>query len=30
MRPAFDALCKDAERRQFDLVMAWSVAKMSP
>jgi DNA invertase Pin-like site-specific DNA recombinase len=24
-RPAFDALCKDAARRQFDMVMAWSV-----
>jgi DNA invertase Pin-like site-specific DNA recombinase len=24
-RPQFDALCKDAVRRQFDLIMAWSV-----
>lgn len=24
-RPAFDALCKDATRRRFDMVMAWSV-----
>src|ERR1700722_5995064 len=24
-RPAFDALCKDACRRQFDLITAWSV-----
>jgi DNA invertase Pin-like site-specific DNA recombinase len=23
-RPAFDALCKDATRREFDMVMAWS------
>ena len=22
-RPAFDALCRDANRRQFDVVMAW-------
>jgi DNA invertase Pin-like site-specific DNA recombinase len=28
LRPAFDALCKDAARRQFDLVMAWSVDRL--
>jgi len=27
-RPAFDALCKDASRRQFDMVMAWSVDRL--
>ena len=27
-RPAFDALCKDAARRQFDLIMAWSVDRL--
>jgi DNA invertase Pin-like site-specific DNA recombinase len=27
-RPAFDALCKDAGRRQFDLIMAWSVDRL--
>jgi DNA invertase Pin-like site-specific DNA recombinase len=27
-RPAFDALCKDAARRQFDVVMAWSVDRL--
>ena len=27
-RPAFDALCKDASRRQFDLVAAWSVDRL--
>ena len=27
-RPAFDALCKDAARRRFDLVMAWSVDRL--
>jgi DNA invertase Pin-like site-specific DNA recombinase len=27
-RPAFDALCRDATRRQFDLVMAWSVDRL--
>ena len=26
-RPAFSALCKDASRRQFELIMAWSVAR---
>ena len=24
-RPAFDALCRAATRREFDVVMAWSV-----
>jgi len=28
MRPAFDALCKDAARRRFDMVMAWSVDRL--
>jgi len=28
MRPGFDALCKDAARRQFDMVMAWSVDRL--
>jgi DNA invertase Pin-like site-specific DNA recombinase len=27
-RPAFDALCKDAMRRRFDVVMAWSVDRL--
>ena len=27
-RPAFDALCRDANRRQFDVVMAWSVVQL--
>jgi DNA invertase Pin-like site-specific DNA recombinase len=27
-RPAFDALCRDAARRQFDVVMAWSVDRL--
>jgi DNA invertase Pin-like site-specific DNA recombinase len=27
-RPAFDALCTHAARRQFDLVMAWSVDRL--
>jgi DNA invertase Pin-like site-specific DNA recombinase len=27
-RPAFDALCRDASRRQFDIVMAWSVDRL--
>lgn len=27
-RPAFDALCKDAVRRRFDVVMAWSVDRL--
>src|SRR6202042_2954594 len=29
-RPAFDALCKDASRRQFDLIAAWSVGPAWP
>ena len=28
MRPAFDRLCKDASRRRFDLVMAWSIDRI--
>ena len=27
-RPAFDALCRDASARQFDVVMAWSVDRL--
>ena len=27
-RPGFDALCRDATRRQFDLIMAWSVDRL--
>ena len=27
-RPAFDALYKDASRRQFDLIAAWSVDRL--
>ncbi len=27
-RPKFDALCKDASRRQFDLIAAWSVDRL--
>ena len=27
-RPQFDALCRDANARQFDLVMAWSVDRL--
>jgi DNA invertase Pin-like site-specific DNA recombinase len=27
-RPAFDALCRDASRRRFDIVMAWSVDRL--
>jgi DNA invertase Pin-like site-specific DNA recombinase len=27
-RPAFDALCRDASRREFDIVMAWSVDRL--
>ena len=27
-RPAFDALCKDATRRRFDMIMAWSVDRL--
>jgi len=28
VRPGFDALCKDAARRRFDVVMAWSVDRL--
>ena len=27
-RPAFDTLCRDAAKRQFDMVMAWSVDRL--
>ena len=27
-RPGFDALCKAAARREFDLIMAWSVDRL--
>src|SRR5215468_79745 len=27
-RPAFDKLCRDAARRDFDVVMAWSVDRL--
>jgi DNA invertase Pin-like site-specific DNA recombinase len=27
-RPAFDAMCRDASRREFDVVMAWSVDRL--
>ena len=27
-RPAFDRLCRDAARREFDMVMAWSVDRL--
>jgi hypothetical protein len=27
-RPAFDALCRDATQRRFDIVMAWSVDQL--
>ena len=27
-RPAFDGLCKDATRRRFDLILAWSVDRL--
>jgi DNA invertase Pin-like site-specific DNA recombinase len=27
-RPAFDALCRDAAQRKFDVVMAWSVDRL--
>ena len=27
-RPAFDALCRDAIKRNFDLIMAWSVDRL--
>jgi DNA invertase Pin-like site-specific DNA recombinase len=28
-RPAFDAMCRDAAKRQFDMIMAWSVDRLS-
>jgi DNA invertase Pin-like site-specific DNA recombinase len=28
MRPDFDALCRDATQRRFDIVMAWSVDRL--
>jgi DNA invertase Pin-like site-specific DNA recombinase len=28
-RAAFDKLCKDAARRRFDIVMAWSIDRVS-
>ena len=27
-RPAFDKLCRDAARREFDMIMAWSVDRL--
>jgi DNA invertase Pin-like site-specific DNA recombinase len=27
-RPQFDALCRDATKRQFDIIMAWSVDRL--
>jgi DNA invertase Pin-like site-specific DNA recombinase len=27
-RPAFDAMCRDAAKRQFDVIMAWSVDRL--
>jgi DNA invertase Pin-like site-specific DNA recombinase len=27
-RPGFDALCRDAAKRQFDVIMAWSVDRL--
>ena len=27
-RPAFDRMCKDATRRRFDVIMAWSVDRL--
>ena len=27
-RPQFDVLCRDAAKRQFDVVMAWSVDRL--
>jgi DNA invertase Pin-like site-specific DNA recombinase len=27
-RPAFDRMCRDAAQRKFDIVMAWSVARL--
>ena len=29
-RPEFDRLCRDAAKRQFDMVMAWSVDRRYP
>jgi DNA invertase Pin-like site-specific DNA recombinase len=29
LRPAFDRLCRDATRRRFDIIMAWSVDRRS-
>src|SRR5258708_20137138 len=29
-RPGFDAMHKDAARRRFDVVMAWSVERLGP
>jgi DNA invertase Pin-like site-specific DNA recombinase len=29
-RPGFDALCRDATKRQFDVIMAWSVDCLWP
>jgi DNA invertase Pin-like site-specific DNA recombinase len=28
-RPGFDALCKAANRREFDIIMAWSVDRLA-
>jgi DNA invertase Pin-like site-specific DNA recombinase len=28
MRPQFDALCRDATQRRFDVIMAWSVDRL--
>ena len=27
-RPAFDAMCRDATQRRFDVIMAWSVDRL--
>ena len=27
-RPAFDGMCRDATKRQFDVIMAWSVDRL--
>ena len=29
-RPSFDRMCRDATKRQFDMVMAWSVERRAP
>src|SRR5258708_34321847 len=29
-RPAFDALCRDGTKRQFDVVMAWNGERLGP